>query len=188
MCFVWIWEQTAIISPYNINWLVCITETECVYCAVRTGSLYIIHISRSLLWAMEVLTFIRHVPWRSTLHGDLRHSYPSISFGNFLFLRKQNYSSWGRHAVPMCNPTFLKTNIKAYSLILCYSDVSVALSHLHKMTRTKYCHTVRTFGKVAFLPSLTIWHLAEGRIYDSVSWRERMNHCRCVDRMICVDW
>ena len=41
MCFVWIWEQTAIISLYNINWLVCITETECVYCAVRTGSLKI---------------------------------------------------------------------------------------------------------------------------------------------------
>ena len=40
--YVWIWEQTAIISLYSINWLVCITETECVYCAVRTGSLYII--------------------------------------------------------------------------------------------------------------------------------------------------
>jgi len=37
VCFVWIWEQTAIISLYNINWLVCITETVCVYCAVRTG-------------------------------------------------------------------------------------------------------------------------------------------------------
>jgi len=37
MCFVWISDQTAIISLYNINWLVCITETECVYCAVRTG-------------------------------------------------------------------------------------------------------------------------------------------------------
>jgi len=39
MCFVWIWEQTAIISLYNINWLVCITETGCVYCAVWTGAL-----------------------------------------------------------------------------------------------------------------------------------------------------
>jgi len=38
MCFVWISEQTAIISLYNINWLVCITETNSVYCAVRTGS------------------------------------------------------------------------------------------------------------------------------------------------------
>ena len=30
MCFVWIWEQTAIISIYSINWFVCITETECL--------------------------------------------------------------------------------------------------------------------------------------------------------------
>ena len=37
MCFVWIWEQTAIISLYSINWLVFITETECVYCAVRSA-------------------------------------------------------------------------------------------------------------------------------------------------------
>ena len=37
MCFVWISKQTAIISLYNINWLVCITETVSVYCAVRTG-------------------------------------------------------------------------------------------------------------------------------------------------------
>ena len=44
MCFVWISEQTAIISLYSINWLVFITETECVYCAVRTGSLYIIQV------------------------------------------------------------------------------------------------------------------------------------------------
>ena len=39
---MWNSEQIAVISLYNINWLVCITETECVYCAVRTGSLYII--------------------------------------------------------------------------------------------------------------------------------------------------
>jgi hypothetical protein len=37
MCFVWIWEETAIISLYSINWLVFITETECVYCAVRSA-------------------------------------------------------------------------------------------------------------------------------------------------------
>ena len=41
MCFVWISEQTAIISLYNIKWLIFINETESVYCAVRTGSLYI---------------------------------------------------------------------------------------------------------------------------------------------------
>jgi hypothetical protein len=30
MYFVWISEQTAIISLYSINWLVFITETECL--------------------------------------------------------------------------------------------------------------------------------------------------------------
>jgi hypothetical protein len=30
MCFVWISEQTAIISLYNINWLVFITKAECL--------------------------------------------------------------------------------------------------------------------------------------------------------------
>ena len=45
ICFVWIWEQTAIISLYNINWLVFITETECVYCAVRTGSWNVIQVN-----------------------------------------------------------------------------------------------------------------------------------------------
>ena len=39
MCFVWISEQTAIISLYSINLSVFITEAESVYCAVRPGSL-----------------------------------------------------------------------------------------------------------------------------------------------------
>jgi len=43
VCFIWISEQTAIISQYNINWLVFIIEVKSVYCAVRTGSLNIFH-------------------------------------------------------------------------------------------------------------------------------------------------
>ena len=51
-CFVRISEQTAIISLYSINWLVYITETGCVHCAVRTGSLYIIQII-CFVWISE---------------------------------------------------------------------------------------------------------------------------------------
>ena len=64
MCFVWISEQTAIISLYNINWLVFITETECVYCAVGTGSLYIIlrsahtAVFMCFVWISEQTTII----------------------------------------------------------------------------------------------------------------------------------
>ena len=45
MFFVWISEQTAIISLYNINWFVSITEMECVYCAVRTECIYEIQVN-----------------------------------------------------------------------------------------------------------------------------------------------
>jgi len=45
VCFVWTSEQTAIISLYSINWLVFVTETECVYCAVRTETSNIIQIN-----------------------------------------------------------------------------------------------------------------------------------------------
>jgi hypothetical protein len=37
LCYVWVWEQTTIISLYSIKWLVFINETESVYCAVQTG-------------------------------------------------------------------------------------------------------------------------------------------------------
>ena len=37
MYYLWIWEQTAIISLNTIDWLVFIMEMECVYCEVWTG-------------------------------------------------------------------------------------------------------------------------------------------------------
>jgi hypothetical protein len=48
MCFVWISEQTAIISLSSTNWPVFITETECVYCAVRAVCLNTIFASTEL--------------------------------------------------------------------------------------------------------------------------------------------
>jgi hypothetical protein len=60
VCFVWISEQTVIISLYSINWLVFITEKECVYCAVRTESLYAIQINLSIL--REYFGFVQSVP------------------------------------------------------------------------------------------------------------------------------
>jgi hypothetical protein len=45
LCFVWNPERTPIISLYSIEWLVFITETECVYCVVRAGSLNMIHVN-----------------------------------------------------------------------------------------------------------------------------------------------
>jgi len=56
MCFVWISEQTAIISLYSINWLLFIPETESVYCAVRTGYLTITQVNIILYMAKVTWT------------------------------------------------------------------------------------------------------------------------------------
>jgi len=40
VCSVWISEQTATFSLYNINRLDFITEIKSVYCAIRTESVY----------------------------------------------------------------------------------------------------------------------------------------------------
>jgi hypothetical protein len=51
MCFVWISEQTAIISMHSINWLVFITDPGCVYCAVSTEFLDTIEMNFTSLWS-----------------------------------------------------------------------------------------------------------------------------------------
>ena len=56
MCFVWITEQTAIISLYNTNWLVLITEMKSVYCAVRIKSLSTIQVNFRCYKAMTSIT------------------------------------------------------------------------------------------------------------------------------------
>jgi len=52
LCFVRISEQRAIISLYNFNWLVFITEKESIYCAVRTESLSVIQ-GMCFVWISE---------------------------------------------------------------------------------------------------------------------------------------
>jgi len=64
VCFVWIWEQTAIISLYNINWLVCITETVCVYCAVRTGYLNVTWVICFIcIWEQTAIISLYSINW-----------------------------------------------------------------------------------------------------------------------------
>jgi hypothetical protein len=64
MCFVWISVQTAIISLCSNNWLVCITETESIYCAVRTGFLYIIQVMCFVwIWEQTAIIPLQNINW-----------------------------------------------------------------------------------------------------------------------------
>jgi hypothetical protein len=59
MYFVWISEQTVIIYLYSINRLVFVTETECVYYAVRTESVFCPHsVFICFVWISEQIVII----------------------------------------------------------------------------------------------------------------------------------
>jgi len=59
MCFVWISEQTAIISLYSIKWLDFITEMQCVHCKSYTKTRNAEHIK--LQQAVHTVTTARAV-------------------------------------------------------------------------------------------------------------------------------
>jgi hypothetical protein len=54
ICFVWISEQTAVVSLYSGNGLVFIIETMCVYCAVGAEFSNIISGVRSQVIPCEI--------------------------------------------------------------------------------------------------------------------------------------
>jgi hypothetical protein len=57
-------KKTAIISLYSINWLVFITETEYVYCAVRTESLYISQVMCFVwIWEQTAIFSLYSISW-----------------------------------------------------------------------------------------------------------------------------
>jgi len=73
MCFVWIWEQTATISLYSIDWPEFITEAECVYCAVRPGYLNIIQVNPSIFRSRWLLSY-----WNCGFESHRRHRCVSV--------------------------------------------------------------------------------------------------------------
>ena len=136
MCFVWISEQTAIIFLYSINWLVFITETGCVYCAVRTGCLYtnrihLVCIGLTGTWAqvhfVAVKTFTKP-QLKELIHSNLKTRYLMLSIAQTKHLCKFITHKF----VWVFLSTFLCCNMRGYSSGwmrgCCCSSLSVYLS------------------------------------------------------------
>jgi len=103
MCFVWISEQPTIISLYSINWLVFITETESVYFAVRTESLY--H------WSFKCLKWLTNLVLReriklTRLFGGC--TSPAGTAERYLL----NFLPWGK-GVCVLRQVFVFVNFKS---------------------------------------------------------------------------
>ena len=66
MFIVWICKQTAIISLYSIDWLVFITKTESVYCAVRS-TFYVLPIQCIYVFCVDleqtVIISLYNIDW-----------------------------------------------------------------------------------------------------------------------------
>jgi hypothetical protein len=74
MCFVWIWEQTSIISLYSINWLVFITEIQC---AVRTEYLAIIQDKQFMFYIviLSIIKWIKCIMRCASFHSSSKRPY-----------------------------------------------------------------------------------------------------------------
>jgi len=132
MCFVWIWEQTAIISLYSINWLVFITETECVYCAVRTGSLY--KILRSA-----------HTVYLCVLCGseNKQRLFPYTAFTNWFLQQRRSvftarYGLYFKRYLREANPCFSRTYVR-WTIFVAQHHVLILRTRLQNISNSLYC-------------------------------------------------
>ena len=77
MCFVWIWEQTTIISLYNINWLVFITEAQCLLRGTDWIFIYnTVHINSNGLCANSLVNL--NICNKAQCHKT--HNYTNVTF------------------------------------------------------------------------------------------------------------
>ena len=150
MCFVWISEPTAIISLYCISWLVFITETESVYCAVRAECACLIHLNimkinppcldvRFPNYALQHQSFMK-IPRPVFWSHCCLHS--SVFIFTFIFIRilseRREGEAWESAYNMMlflphppsklkC-PSFLPFLLLSYIFLLCYVSLQPTLT------------------------------------------------------------
>jgi len=123
---VWISEQTAIISLYNINWLVFITQTQCVYCAVRTGCLNVIQAIINL-YNVTVCTLISSFSPRILIAHSLNQPYVCLFA---LFFTSLSLANTKHRSVPIKKSTNPASNnqptphLQHNTTLYCYSKAT----------------------------------------------------------------
>jgi hypothetical protein len=147
MCFVWTSEKTAISSLYSINWLVFITEKECVYCAVRAVSISIMR--------------VKHVTF------ELSHLCGAAVFST---LNKTNWSlSTCARGEVFTNSAGIIARCRSHSataedsgLLGCYMlRLSVSSSRRFLDCLTLKIRALRSFETSGIIRSTTLYHIPE---------------------------
>ena len=152
MCFVWISEQTAIISLYSINWLVFITYRECVYCAVRS-TFYVLPTQCIYVFCVDLRTNSDYFTVLHLLVGFYNRDGVCLLRGTFYSLRSahtmylcvlcgsQNKQRllvgfYNRDGVCLLRGTFyiLRSAHTVYLCVLCGSQNKQRLFHCTALT------------------------------------------------------
>jgi hypothetical protein len=142
MCFVWIWEQTAIISLYNTNWLVCVTETECLLRGTDWMFIYILtqysysvfshSISRSILtqyshavFSLSILTKCSHSIFSLVILSQYSHAAFTLNI-----LTQYSLSIFSRSILTQYSRAVFSLNILTqYSLSIFSRSILSQYSH-----------------------------------------------------------
>ena len=165
MCFVWIWEQTAIISLYNINWLVFVTETQCVYCAVRTVCLYrtwtlkgqcvcvcILHCDSELL---STVTLCTAICWNAFRLYNENRIYFDSSTSNLVISCRELLYSYVQHTLTHTHTHLLihlyTRNIYIYTYIQLCVNVYIRVPVWAHVFRTRCVTTQLTFRYYCYI-------------------------------------
>ena len=145
MCFVWLSEQTVIISLYSINWLVFITEAECLL----RGTDWI---SKSFTFVLIELTIL------STFVGHLLCIFNGrVPFQVKTPLRALEVSA-ERSSASFSVPSLILTD-RYWHLLLCFAGVDFIQFAKLVLVSAVYCRACETFfflGAFAKLQKATI--------------------------------
>ena len=93
MCFVWIWEQTPIISLYSTDWLVFTTKTVCVYCAVRS-TFYVLLTQCIYVFSVDLRTNSDYFTVQHWLISFYNRDGVCLLRGTFYILRSATECVW----------------------------------------------------------------------------------------------
>jgi len=145
-CLVWISEET------GINWSAFITETECVYFALRTESLNIIQVHLVFRWFKLYHHFAVHLLWRDgVIVGltQLQHRW-TVNAGWELRIHKWLLMQGGNYVYTYERPVFVR---RCACYIICF--------FLHVLPS---CNIVGLFS-VGWELRIHIWLLMQGGNY-----------------------
>ena len=138
-------EQTAIISLYNINWLVFITDTLCVYCAVRTGHLNMIFTAlnepNTNINTLFKCQYCLHAYWRTE-----KLTFEEVSWTADWLPLKVTQSSRGRHAQRAWLQTFYRKLTSFYGVLFPRSGWPLQSMSPTTAPKPAGIPTIRMFG------------------------------------------